>query len=459
MKSSRTHLETWKQKKSQVKDPNQPQLQVLERLIKEFPHIPAEAIIKEDMLRSGLSFSRGALEIAARYKTKAYFIFSFDHTPISEMQKGENLKSPEEIRIIGGPHQLLSTVISVRNNLNSPYEIREMDDVLGLFLEDSFMAKVELPPMPPYYNQLLVNGKPFHEVAPTIEWGYLLYLTIFRQCQYWGKEEECLFCDINENYRQQKDAGRPYQSTKTCDEILEALEILNQAECNPSFNDNSTVRTKAYTITGGSITSHLKGQSESEFYLQYARAIEEKFPQRWIGKVVLQALPLNELWPLKKAGIRIYHPNYEIWDERLFKLLCPGKERYVGREEWHKRILDSAQVFGPENVIPNFVAGIEMAQPHGFTDISQAVDSTRTGLDFFMKNGISPRYTVWCPEPLTALGSNNFGAPLEYHVRLMEAWRETHDKYRLPVPPGYGEPGRGKAVFSVSAFMDILRNH
>jgi len=77
----------------------------------------------------------------------------------------------------------------------------------------------------------------------------------------------------------------------------------------------------------------------------------------------------------------------------------------------------------------------------------------------FMKNGISPRYTVWCPEPLTALGSNNFGAPLEYHVRLMEAWRETHEKYRLPVPPGYGEPGRGKAVFSVSAFMDILRNH
>ena len=60
-------------------------------------------------------------------------------------------------------------------------------------------------------------------------------------------------------------------------------------------------------------------------------------------------------------GIRIYHPNYEVWDKRLFELYCPGKERYVGREEWHRRILDSAEVFGPGNVIPNFVAGIEMA--------------------------------------------------------------------------------------------------
>jgi hypothetical protein len=26
----------------------------------------------------------------------------------------------------------------------------------------------------------------------------------------------------------------------------------------------------------------------------------------------------------------------------------------------------------------------------------------------------------------------------------------------LPVPPGYGEAGVGKAVFSVSAFMDVI---
>jgi hypothetical protein len=173
--------------------------------------------------------------------------------------------------------------------------------------------------------------------------------------------------------------------------------------------------------------------------------------------MVVQALPKEEVKKFKDAGVRIYHPNYEIWDERLFNLICPGKARYVGRERWIRRILDAAEIFGPENVIPNFVAGIEMAKPYGFETVDEAIKSTGEGLDFFMSHGVCPRFTVWCPEPLTELGPlNPEGAPLEYHVQLLETWRDTHAKYHLPVPPGYGEPGLGRAVFSVSAFMDVI---
>ncbi len=38
-----------------------------------------------------------------------------------------------------------------------------------------------------------------------------------------------------------------------------------------------------------------------------------------------------------------------------------------------QRIVDSADIFGPENVIPNFVAGVEMAQPAGYKDLHAAV--------------------------------------------------------------------------------------
>jgi hypothetical protein len=159
----------------------------------------------------------------------------------------------------------------------------------------------------------------------------------------------------------------------------------------------------------------------------------------------------------RDAGVRIYHPNYEVWDARLFSLLCPGKDRYVGRDEWHRRILDAAEIFGPAYVIPNFVAGIEMSKPHGFTQVEDAIRSTGEGLDFFMSHGVCPRFTTWCPEPLTPLGrSTPEGAPLEYHARLLETWRDTHAKYKLPVPPGYGDPGLGRAVFSVSSFMDVV---
>mgnify|MGYP003296370803 CR=1 FL=1 len=73
------------------------------------------------------------------------------------------------------------------------------------------------------------------------------------------------------------------------------------------------------------------------------------------------------------------------------------------------------------------------------------------GLDYFMSRGITPRFTTWCPEPATPLGRDNpDGAPLEYHIRLLEAYRETLDKHGLKPPPGYGIAGPGKAVFSVS---------
>ena len=147
----------------------------------------------------------------------------------------------------------------------------------------------------------------------------------------------------------------------------------------------------------------------------------------------------------KDYGITIYHPNYEVWDKRLFELISPGKERYVGREEWHRRIFDAAEVFGPRYVIPNFVAGVEMAKPFGFATVDEAIASTTEGLDYFMSRGITPRFTTWCPEPTTPLGRDNpDGAPLEYHIRLLEAYRETLERHGLKPPPGYGVAGAGQ---------------
>ena len=57
---------------------------------------------------------------------------------------------------------------------------------------------------------------------------------------------------------------------------------------------------------------------------------------------------------------------------------------------------------------------------------------------------------------MSVLGKDQQGAPLEYHVRLLRVYRDTRAKYRLAAPIGYGEPGLGKAVFSVSSFMDVL---
>ncbi|MAG57573.1 MAG: radical SAM protein [Planctomycetes bacterium] len=423
-------------------------MNLVEAVAREFDDIPREAVVKEDCLRRGLWFTEEALRSGHEYARKSYFIFSFDHRPLEDMADAPHRDdAPEEIALEGGPWGFQRVIVSVRLNPDSPWLIELGDDDQPVLrCGDTTVCQVAFSPRPPYYGQELDDGTPITEVAPSIEWGYLLYLTVFRMCQYFGKEEECQFCDINRNFKQQRALGRPYFAVKPVDRLLEALDRVVA----------SGSRAKAYTLTGGSVTSQLEGLTEAEFYVRYAEAIESRFPGRWTAKMVVQALPKEDVQRIHDAGIVIYHPNYEIWDRELFERICPGKARYVGRDTWISRILDAAEVFGPERVIPNFVGGIETARPFGFRTEEEAWASTGEGLEFFMSRGIAPRFTTWCPEPLSVLGKETGPATLRYHVGLLRTWRDTHARHDLPAPPGYGEPGLGNAVFSVSSFMDVI---
>jgi hypothetical protein len=414
--------------------------------------LPVEAIVKADLLRCGLAFDPEVLmtpvdAASKEHQPKSYFIFSFNMVRQGELDATQSFKAPEEIALTGGSLGLRRTIVSVRLNPDSPYRVKLLDGKRVLTLGSESLSEVAFRDMPAHYGAQLPNGKPVAEIAPVIEWGYLIYLTIFRICQYFGEKEECQFCDINHNYRQQLAVGRPYTGIKKVEDILAALEFIATLDR----------KAEAYTVTGGSITSKLAGQTEVEFYTAYVEAIENRFPDRWLGKVVTQAWPKEDVRTLKAAGAKIYHPNYEVWDPKLFAAYSPGKDRYIGRDAWIRRVVEAAEVFDPSHVIPNFVAGIEMAKPVGFTDVELAVASTAEGLNFFMSHGVVPRFTTWCPEPTTPLGKENpGGASLEYHLRLLEVYRDTLAAHKLSPPPGYGEAGPGKAVFSVSPFMDVL---
>ena len=67
------------------KSMQQSTIQCVNALADAYPDIPVEVIFKEDLLRQGMAWSPEALEIAAEFKRKAYFICSFDMVPISEM--------------------------------------------------------------------------------------------------------------------------------------------------------------------------------------------------------------------------------------------------------------------------------------------------------------------------------------------------------------------------------------
>ena len=407
-----------------------------------------EAIIKEDILRQGISFDDVPRE--ENFSSKSYFIFSFNVDNDGDVI---NKKYPEEISIKNGPYNLKRTIISVRINKTSPYSVKlePHSEEYKLYLGGSFIGDVFFSPEKSYMLKKTDSGKSVRDVAPTIEWGYLIYLAVFRMCQYFENHTECAFCDMNSNYLNQKKANKNYSAVKSVDDVISALSIIESSEDSEAG---------AYTLTGGSIIDEIKfkGDTEIDFYVRFLDAIEERFRGKWLSKVVVQAHTQKNLKRLKSAGAYIYHTNFEVWDKNLFEKICPGKSKFIGRDEWVKRIVDAVEVFGEYKVIPNFVAGIELSKPFGFESIDDAVNSTAEGLEFFMSKGVIPRYTTWCPEKTSKLGKlGNSSAPLEYYVKLLLKWHELHYKYNLPIPEGYGAAGPGKAEFSVSAFMDAFK--
>ena len=85
---------------------------LVESLMARYPHIPREAVLKEDLLRSGIAFDDGALtdNLDGEVKPKSYFIFSFDHGTLPELGEAALRRPPEEIILTGGPYDLRRTV-------------------------------------------------------------------------------------------------------------------------------------------------------------------------------------------------------------------------------------------------------------------------------------------------------------------------------------------------------------
>ena len=98
---------------------------LLDSLVERYPSVPPEAVLKEDLLRTGIAFDASALSdnLEGEIKPKSYFIFSFDQKPLAELGEAAQRRPPEEIALTGGPFGLRRTIVSVRVNPASPYRV------------------------------------------------------------------------------------------------------------------------------------------------------------------------------------------------------------------------------------------------------------------------------------------------------------------------------------------------
>lgn len=400
-------------------------LEILEGYFKQYPDVPKETILKQHMLSLGHWFSDAALDASAGALVKSYRLFSYDLVPMSAFKRNEHRRVPEHFVLLKGPYDMRPVAIQTSLSPDSPYLVDVVDGRLVLTVDGQVVSQVRIPKTPDYYFKNLPDGTPYHEIV-----AFASFITIFRNCQYWGAKEECKFCDINENARQMK-LSRDFTLTAPVKSVADVVTV-----CEYVANDAQNIgASQGFVLSGGSITKTLHGKSEVDFYEEYVRAIKNIATRPRITFEV-NARPREEVRRYKDAGADHIHFNMEVWDKKLFPWINPGKAERVGWDNWVRWMEDAVEVFGNGMVQPSFVSGIEMARPHGFKTVAEAVRSASDCFEYLMSRGIMPRPQQWRREPSTALcqEAEQPPVPLDYYIQMTRNWYETYQKHRDKLP-------------------------
>ncbi|HKP29993.1 MAG TPA: hypothetical protein VJU15_11355, partial [Gemmatimonadales bacterium] len=138
----------------------------VETYARKYPGVPHEVILKEDLLRLGLSFTDAAMEAARGCRTQAYYLFSYNISHHDDLKKGMSTAAPEDLVLRGGPHDLKRTSVRVVLNRNSPYVVDVVDGAITICENGAPVAEAQYPEKPEYYGQAFPDGTRYEQVIP-----------------------------------------------------------------------------------------------------------------------------------------------------------------------------------------------------------------------------------------------------------------------------------------------------
>lgn len=389
----------------------------IENLCKSFPELRREAVVKAEALRMGVKIEGETLEA---FMSKAWvrkapvFSWSWEESKSKVQGKPEHFELPE------------GTVCMVRPNPNSPYSIVLMegrDDRCVLYENGEPIIEVLIPPANKLWHETLSDGTPLPLIVEHVS-GDGAGVIVHSMCS-WKDGEECKFCDaVVRGRRAVKRKDPNFIARKKPELVAEAYELL--------FKEGGIIH---QNLTGGAIPDHYDGKTDTEFYLEYLEAIGSRvdFPDSYAIAVI--AKDKEDAKKIRATGIKMIAMNLEVWDPKLFTILCPGKNRLIGRDAYVQNLIDAVDVFGPGNVVTDFVVGVEMCRPYGFKDVDEALKSSLGGYEYLMQRGVVPRGDYWVSEELSALGSHQTTPPSEFFLRLSIGTHELLEKYGLPPSP------------------------
>jgi len=114
---------------------------------------------------------------------------------------------------------------------------------------------------------------------------------------------------------------------------------------------------KHILLTGGCFNH----QKEIELVSNIVKTIREYTGFDRVPGTILPSPPKNleEIQKYYESGIKAIGFSMEIWSEKLYQAICPGKSKNVSHDVFVKSIQNAIKVFGEGNVYGVLVMGIE----------------------------------------------------------------------------------------------------
>ncbi|MFP3040494.1 nitrogen fixation protein NifB [Treponema primitia] len=337
-----------------------------------------EIYLKNRILVEGISFDPGIfknLDLGGRYLEQVNVMFAADK------HAHEKVEFPGCILTPRGRYRT-----QLRWDQNSLLVLKYEDGQYNLYDRDKLsIEKVKFAERPDYYRLKTSDGVSMRTVAISRGNG-AMFVSYSNECALKEKDLDCLFCNINATKAIYGEAqGIKWKTTQQVGETIAA-----------GYKEGYD----HMTVSGGFIAE----RREVEYYMDVAEAIQTHTGLQDFNGTACVGAPkdFSIFAKYKEAGFRTVATNIEIWDEKMFDVICPGKAQLCGgRQNWLNALEEELQIFGKHRVRSTMVAGIEPKE------------SLLEGVEYLIGRGVVVLPNQW---------NVNVGSPLEGHRTPNQDW-------------------------------------
>ena len=317
-----------------------------------------EIEIKAETMTEGLRIEEEALEgVGTKYLEDISSVFGY----YLEGYKPGTLY-PSDFKLP------LGSVTKVTYNAKSPYLVRKEDGTLILEKTGKFVSTIEWIARPEFYDRFTSDGVEMKKVAQIRgECAFIACPSVF--CTNWKTGDQCRYCNINAAQQVRKGEVATRKKPQQIGEAAAA-----------AIEEGITIH---LLLSGGTLPE----KKAVDMFAECCEGIREHTGLEKAPGCVNMAAPvdLSEIDRLYQAGALSVGLDLEVWNPHMFKAICPGKSKFIGRENWLRALEYAAEVFGQAYCFSAFVLGLEEK------------DNYYEAADYLAEKGVFTALIPWIP--------------------------------------------------------------